>query len=132
MLQTPDMRAWSLHYDERLNRFRMTSAAINRNRVTPLRPFVPVPPPRGVGYRLQMAKWSDGSRAFLDSRGLLHLKSSDPKVPEVSFVLSNPNLAGWCANGDLWGEEYYTGKKPGSIFRESPKSILNKFVSRLR
>ena len=73
-----------------------------------------------------------GSRAFLDSRGLLHLKSSDPKVPEVTLVLSEPNLAGWCSNGDLWGEKYYTGFTPGPLPKESPKTILSKFVSRLR
>jgi len=38
--------------------------------------FEDTPSPPGTGYTLKVAEWSDGSRAWLDSRCLLHLKSA--------------------------------------------------------
>lgn len=137
----------SLSFDEGRNRFRIQSATLGQGRVMPMQRFKPIPPPPGVGYKLQRAEWSDGSRAFLDSRGLLHLKSSDPQIPEITFVLYDEHIAGWCANGAMWGEEYFTGIKPalnakvaeGLFGKESqrgsyrtPIKILSEFVSRLR
>lgn len=62
------------------------------------------------GFSLRRAEWEDGSEAFLDSRGLLHLRSADQAVPEVTIVLTDGELGGWCSDGRLWGAEYYTGK----------------------
>ncbi len=63
-----------------------------------------------LGCHLSRAEWDDGSQAFLDSRGMLHLKPADPKVPEVSIVLKDGALAGWLSDGRVWGYEYFTGK----------------------
>lgn len=71
--------------------------------------FTTTPGPPGTGYRLSVAEWDDGSRACLDSRGLLHLKSSDPAIPELTLVLSDGAMAGWCSNGILFGPPYFTG-----------------------
>ena len=88
--------------------------------------------PAGSGYRLSVAKWDDGSRAYLDSRGLLHLKSSDPSIPDLTLVLCDGTTAGWCANGKLFGSSYFTGSEtyadPTVVFND----VLNRFVMVLR
>ena len=63
-----------------------------------------------LGFSLSRAQWDDGSEAFLDSRGLLHLRSSDRTIPEVTIVLADGELGGWCSDGRLWGAKYYTGR----------------------
>jgi hypothetical protein len=73
-------------------------------------PFVETPGPPSTGYRLSVAEWDNGSRAYLDSRGLLHLKSSDPTIPELTLALCDGAMAGWCANGMVFGPPYFTGE----------------------
>ncbi len=72
-------------------------------------PFDPTPVPRGVGYRLKLAHWKDGSLAWLDSRGMLHLNSSDRSIPEATIVLRDGNLAGWTSEGRTFGMAYFAG-----------------------
>lgn len=72
--------------------------------------FTSVPAPQGVGYSLHVAQWSDGSRAWLDSRGMLHLQSSDRSIPEMSFVLRDGALAGWTSEGRTFGMAYFAGE----------------------
>jgi hypothetical protein len=71
--------------------------------------FVATAGPRGTRYRLSVAEWPDGSRAYLDSRGMLHLKSADLRVPELTLVLTECPLAGWCANRGVFGPSYFSG-----------------------
>jgi hypothetical protein len=55
--------------------------------------------------------WRDGSEAIVDSRGLLHLHSSDKTVPEITIVLimgRNPTAA-WASDGRTCGSTYFTG-----------------------
>ena len=63
--------------------------------------------PTGHGCTLQVATWPCGSMAFLDSRGLLHFKSHDALVPEVSLVLSGSEVAGWTSEGHVCGPEFF-------------------------
>jgi hypothetical protein len=73
-------------------------------------PFIPVAGPPGVGYSLRAARWQDGSTAWLDSRGMLHLKSSDRSLPEVTLVLRDGALAGWTSDGQTFGMAYFAGE----------------------
>ncbi|MCC7422945.1 MAG: hypothetical protein IT428_21940 [Planctomycetaceae bacterium] len=66
--------------------------------------------PRGTPYRMSVAAWADGSRAFADSRGLVHLQSSHREIPEISLVLTDHGISGWCADGRLFGDPYFTGR----------------------
>jgi hypothetical protein len=59
------------------------------------------------GCSLQAARFDGGSRIYLDSRGLLHLKSVDPKIPEVSLVLADGEVAGWTSDGHVCGPAYF-------------------------
>jgi hypothetical protein len=61
----------------------------------------------GYGCSLQTAAWPSGTRAFLDSRGLLHLKSHDSGLPEVSLVLSEGEVAGWTSDGHVCGPPFF-------------------------
>jgi hypothetical protein len=59
------------------------------------------------GCSLQVAEWPNGSKAFLDSRGLLHFKSRNPSVPEVSLVLADGEVAGWSSDGQVCGSSFF-------------------------
>ena len=96
------------------------------------RSFRRMPSPPGVNYKLRCAEWADGSRAILDSRGLLHLQSSDPAIPECTLVLCDDDVAGWCADGRIWGSEYFNGLRVRPTDAEEIlESVILPFVSRL-
>lgn len=73
------------------------------------RHFEYCPTPAGARFGLRQARWSDGSTAYLDNRGFLHLKSSDPRIPETSIVLKDHMLSGWTSDGKHFGTPYYIG-----------------------
>ncbi len=87
--------------------------------------FSKSPSPPGTGYRLSVAQWDDGSRAYLDSRGLLHLKSSDRSIPELTLVLYDGTLAGWCANGMLFGPSYFTAGAGADDFEQRIRALAS-------
>jgi hypothetical protein len=62
-------------------------------------------------WTLEAASWPDGSRAFIDSRGLLHLISSDRKLPQLTLVLTDQPLAGWTSDGRTFGWAYFLPDK---------------------
>ncbi len=69
--------------------------------------------PEGARYSLREAKLPGGSRAVLDSRGLLHLISVRDDLPEITLVLSADGpLSGWTSQGDLLGEPYFFQDPP--------------------
>jgi len=54
--------------------------------------------------------WADGSEAVVDSRGLLHLKSSDANISEMTIILVlEKTTACWSADGKITGSPYFTG-----------------------
>lgn len=64
------------------------------------------------GFILQKAEWNNGSKAWLDSRGLLHLKSANRTNPEITLVMRDGPLSGWLSSGEVFGDNYYCGKDP--------------------
>jgi hypothetical protein len=88
--------------------------------------------PPGVGYELRAARWSDGSVAWLDSRGMLHLKSSDKSLPEVTLVLRNGRMAGWISTGQTFGKAYFAGEPFPGMEVVVYEKILKSFVARLQ
>lgn len=96
--------------------------------------FVEIPAPKGVGYTLQQVTWSGGSRAVLDSRGLLHLQSSDPAIPEVTLVLYESHLSGWCSTGEVWGRDFFLDESAPQTRRIRPDQAMQyirRFLERL-
>jgi hypothetical protein len=61
-------------------------------------------------FRLKVASWPDSSRAWLDSRGLLHLKRGNSSNPEVSLVLADGPMAAWSSDGKICGPDYFLHK----------------------
>ena len=94
--------------------------------------FESIASPDNTGYVLHSATWQDGSRAVRDSRGMMHLKSSDRTIPELTLVLYEGALTGWCADGRWFGSPYFIGDHtptPGAVIYEE---VLKPFVLRLR
>jgi hypothetical protein len=69
-----------------------------------------------VGYKLSRFVFPNGSEAFVDPRGFLHLRSSDKNQHEISIVLiSGKSIACWSSDGHVCGSGYFTGDNPIKI-----------------
>lgn len=69
--------------------------------------FKPIASPPGVRYELGAARFKDGSRIILDSRGLFHMDSAWADVPDITLVLHDLRVAGWCADAEQCGSNYF-------------------------
>jgi hypothetical protein len=98
-----------------------------------IRPFEDHPGVPGAGWSLRVATWSDGSRAFMDSRGLLHLQSARPG-PEVTLALADPGpLAVWASDGGLLGPSVFTGVSSALFTSEAQvQAHLARFAEGIR
>lgn len=100
--------------------------------------FSPQRQSRGVRIQQFVARWPDGSEAWLDSRGLLHLRSSDRSIPEVSIVLrvdagpGSGGLAMWSSDGQMYGPSYYLGDEQPSADAAPFAAAVQQFTQRLR
>jgi MoxR-vWA-beta-propeller ternary system domain bpX0/MoxR-vWA-beta-propeller ternary system domain bpX1 len=72
-----------------------------------VRYFHPVRTVTEFGFRLRVASWNDGTKAWLDSRAILHLKSGSPSAPEVSVLLVEGNTAAWSSDRQLCGPAFH-------------------------
>ncbi|NRB47843.1 MAG: hypothetical protein HRU41_09245 [Saprospiraceae bacterium] len=81
-------------------------------------------------------EWQDGSKAFVDSRGLLHLKSSDPKIPEICLVVAiNIPLPCWASNGTYTGSRAFIPKQEQHSIvpaKQFYQETLKKFIEKLK
>ncbi len=64
---------------------------------------------------LWKAEWASGSKAWLDSRGLMHLKSANKVHPEITLALRDGTLSGWLSSGAVFGDDYYCGNDPSAF-----------------
>jgi hypothetical protein len=87
--------------------------------------FQQINAPPDVGYELKSAEWPDGSRAILDSRGLLHLQSSNRALPELTLALYEENVAGWCDQNMVWGDQALTRR---DLKRIDPKQAFQEWI----
>jgi hypothetical protein len=83
------------------------------------------------GYTLDVAQWPDGSRAWLDSRGLLHLQSSDRAIPQCTLILTDGPMAGWLEDGSVFGPDYWLQGQRAISEREVFHEVLRKFAARI-
>ena len=72
------------------------------------RAFQPKSIPERHSCHLSSVSWQDGTVMFWDSRGLLHLKSSDPTLAEISLVLGDGEVAAWTSAGTYCGTQFFT------------------------
>ena len=83
------------------------------------------------GYSLEMARFADGSLAWLDGRGLLHLRSSRRELPECTLVLTDGPLAGWLSDGRVFGPDYWRGGKESTSVLQVHVEMLLPFAKEL-
>ncbi len=96
--------------------------------------FRPLQTPADLHVSLKAVEWPDGSRAFLDSRGLLHLQSSDPAVPEITFVLAESvSVPAWSSDGHILGPRFFLGdRKQTDRAATIIATHLQSFAARIR
>ncbi|HXJ58227.1 MAG TPA: hypothetical protein VNU68_16345 [Verrucomicrobiae bacterium] len=90
--------------------------------------FSNYPIPSELGCSLRVATWPNGSKAFVDSRGLLHLKSHAPLVREITLVLSDLAVAGWVSNGSVCGPPFFL-QKPEQAQPDAVRQAVLEFLS---
>ena len=83
------------------------------------------------GYPLELAKFADGSLAWLDGRGLLHLRSSRRELPECTLVLADGPMAGWLSDGRVFGPEFWRGEKEDTSALQVQVEMLLPFAKEL-
>ncbi len=84
--------------------------------------------------KLITRQWSDGSEAVIDTRGLLHLKSSDPAAPEITIVLVTGRCtACWASDGIAAGDPYFIDNNRVNIIpaKNFYKSYIQRFIDRI-
>lgn len=94
--------------------------------------FIPFP---DCGYKLMRFAWRDGSTALVDSRGFLHLQSSDRTIPEITIVLIiEKGTACWAADGTISGSDYFTGKETPDKMEAAQfyKEYIERFINNLQ
>ena len=77
-------------------------------------------------FALELIEFPEGSRLWLDRRGLLHMQSAERGVPEVAIVLKDGETAGWCSDGKWFGQRYFIGgrtSEPEFAFRYVEKFV---------
>lgn len=66
----------------------------------------------GHGCCLSLAELGGGGRAWLDSRGMLHLQAADLFLPEITIVLAeSKSLPAWSSDDTIVGPEYFLGDR---------------------
>ena len=84
-------------------------------------------PPRMTndGCTLRVAELADGGKMFLDNRGLLHFKSANPEMPEISIVLAEGEVASWTSDGLVCGPQFFFEKPIVS----DPKGVFERIMN---
>jgi len=73
------------------------------------------------GVKLRIAELPGGSRVYSDSRGLLHFKSGDLALPEVTLATFNEQPpAGWSSDGEICGQPFFLPDEG----RSAPHSVM--------
>lgn len=86
--------------------------------------------------KFTLRTWEDGSEAIIDSRGFLHLRSSDKNIPEITIVLiTGTQTACWAADGVgvTAGSLYFIDDNaPHISVHEFYRKYLQPFIDRLK
>lgn len=80
-------------------------------------PFEIMRVPGGHGYSLKLARWPGGRCAWLDDRGMLHLRCEDSARPEMTLTLSD-KVSAWFSDGRWYGSSFFVGDHSRIEIRE--------------
>jgi hypothetical protein len=83
-----------------------------------------------ANLRFSKFVWNDGSEVLADSRGFLHLRSSDASIPEITIVMiMGKPTACWAADGSICGPAYFTGiEMKGSAISDFYNGYIKRFI----
>lgn len=82
---------------------------------------------RNKNVKFIVKRWEDGSEAIFDSRGFLHLKSSDKTLAEITIVMiSGMETACWASDGTLCGAQYFL--LPASVNLMHAEEFYKKYI----
>jgi hypothetical protein len=131
-----------LFYDAPLRRIQLSAPCSIHPTDRMYRSFGPPWKVFKASHPLRLARWDDGSAAMIDRRGILHLKSSAPDLPEVSIVLAEEEVmeydqrdfevAGWCSDGRRWGNPTFLLEEPNTDPHAIYHEVLLPWIQRLR
>ncbi|AEW02126.1 hypothetical protein A4D02_08915 [Niastella koreensis] len=79
--------------------------------------------------------WPEGSEVVADSRGLLHLKSADSSIGEITIVMIvGKPTACWSSDGNVCGSPYFTGKAgtEGAAVTAFYENYIQRFIDRIK
>ena len=124
-------RLWPIQLDMQQHQLRFATTVVRTQGSIEVRAFSDRIALGANRWGLRCATWEDGSYAYLDDRSLLHLRSSDPSVPEVSLVLAEGGIPGWCSDGRAWGHPYFLADAPSADPREVWEDAIGPFLERL-
>ena len=84
-----------------------------------------------VGFRLEFARRNQ-IEAVLDARGLLHLRSHNSLLTELTLTINDGLASGWTSDGRWFGSAYHCGPKAisssNAIDSEVLQPLLEKFA----
>ena len=83
------------------------------------------------GLKFASRKWPDGSLAVIDSRGFLHLKSSDSSIADITIVLVTGTVtACWSSDGYVCGHPYFIPENVSNKIEviDFYKRFIQKFI----
>ncbi|QDV17512.1 hypothetical protein Pan153_21650 [Gimesia panareensis] len=132
ILKSNKQATFRITYHEYLKKIMLQSFEIPSSDQRRLKTFKPVKHDQDLGCQLSVATWDDGSQAFLDSRGMLHLKSADYDIPEASLCLVEDRISGWCHDGRYWGTSYFCGENQCTSPEKIFVSVIRKFGEQLK
>lgn len=79
--------------------------------------------------RFSCFHWADGSEIIIDPRGLVHLRSSDKYLPEITIVMiSARTTACWASDGATTGPVYFTG--PPAKHTQNARQFYHNYIQR--
>ena len=80
--------------------------------------------------------WWEGSSAIVDGRGMIHLKSADTNIPELTILLIiGREVAGWSAADKVTGIPYFIGTvTDGKLMNglDFYKTYLRPFIAKIQ
>jgi len=83
--------------------------------------------PENQILKLQKWIWPEGSELSIDSKGLLHLRSADHNIPEITIVLSlGKATACWASDGTACGSNYFLNARQSTII--AAPDFYNKYI----
>jgi hypothetical protein len=98
---------FAFHPTSGLIRVQLATTVISSHPGTSFDPLRPCLLPGDRRYQLRVAADPNGNRIYADSRGMVHLRSANLAIPELSFViLDDGELACWSSDGTLVGPPY--------------------------